>query len=81
MSETELESRKYLTKQVKKLERKIKSLEKERDTYRNRYNKQCEFEYEFRKFYVRFNNRKYDTEWPFWRFVEAIQTLSEKLNR
>ena len=81
MSEVELESRRYLTKEVKKLEKKIKSLEKERDAYRNRYDKSYEFESAFRRFYIRFNNRKYDHEWPIYRIIEALNTLFETLNR
>ena len=81
MSEIELESRKYLTKQVKKLENQIKRLEKERDIYRRRYDKQYEFGSAFRRFYIRFKNRKYDSEWPIQRFIEVIDYLFEILNK
>jgi len=79
MSEIELESRKYLTKKVKKLERKIKSLEKERDMYRNRYDKSYDFEKEFRIFLNRFDSRKYDSEWPIERIIESLIFLRRSL--
>ena len=79
MSEVELESRRYLTKQVKKLENQIKRLEKDRDMYRNRYDKSYDFETEFRIFLNRFESRKYDSEWPIHRFVEALLFLERSL--
>jgi len=81
MSEVEIESRKHLTKQVRKLENQIKRLEKERDICRRRYDKQYAFESAFRRFYNRFRNRKYDSDYPIERFIEIIDYLFEILNR
>jgi len=77
--EKELETRRNLTKQVKRLERKLRETEKSETAYRERYHKFYEFQNEFRKFYNRFSSRKYESEWPTLRVAEALFYLKERL--
>jgi len=66
--------------QIKRLERKVKKLEKELEQYRNRFDKAYEFERAFRIFHHRFSNREYDSHWPIQRVQEALLNLKEKLS-
>ena len=79
MSEEELESRRTLTKEVKKLQKQFKNLAKSEEMYRKRFEKSYIFETEFRKVATRFENRKYDSEWPIQRFIEAFLYLRSRL--
>ena len=65
--------------QIKRLQRKVKKLEKELEQYRRRFDKAYEFEREFRIFHHRFTSRKYDSDWPTARFSESIYFLNRKL--
>ena len=78
---TELESRRNLTKMVRKLENKVKRLEKDAAKMDERYRKKLDFEYAFRRFYVRFKGRKYSTDWPLERMEEAMLNLKEVLDK
>ena len=72
-------SRQIAKREIKKLNRKITRLEKELDRTLALRRKNVDFEYEFRKFVVRFERREWKSEWPFERFLEAIIHLKESL--
>jgi len=78
---TELESRRSLTKMVKKLENKIKRLEKDAAKMHVRYQKKLDFEFAFRRFYDRFKGRKWSSDWPIERVIEAMLNLKEVLDK
>ena len=63
------------TKEVKKLENKIKNLEKELESSSRRFNRYYTFYTEFLKFKHRVFNRKFVTDWPIQRFDEALLSL------
>jgi hypothetical protein len=71
--------RQLAKREIKKLNRKVKALNRELKNYQEQRNKQLEFEFEFRKFYARFERRKWKSDWPFERFLEALLHLKESL--
>jgi len=73
--EKELETRRNLTKQVKRLERKLRETQKSEEAYRKRWQELYDFENAFIRFYSRFKDRKYDSEWPVQRVTEALLHL------
>ena len=72
-------SRQLAKKEIKKLNRKVKSLTRDLERCENRRSESLVFEYEFRKLLVRFEKREWKSEWPFERFLEAIIHLKESL--
>lgn len=64
---------------IKSLEKKLKAKEKEIDKLRTQKLKSLDFEYAFRKFLNRFQNRKYDSHFPIQRIDEAMIYLKELL--
>lgn len=66
-------------REIKKLHRKIRSLNNELEKCREKRKKQLEFEWAFRRFLTRFENRKWDSSWPIERFKESFHYLKEAL--
>ena len=67
--------RQLAKREILRANRKIQQLEKELDKQRKLRNKNLEFEFAFRKFLVRFEGRKYDSDWPIARFGESVYYL------
>ena len=74
-------SRQIAKKEIKKLNRKITRLEKELDRTLALRRKNLDFEFAFRRFYIRFKGRKYSSDWPIERVIEAMFTLKEVLDK
>ena len=74
-------SRQIAKREIKKLNRKITRLEKELDRTLALRRQNLDFEYAFRRFYVRFKGRKYSTDWPLERMEEAMFNLKEVLDK
>ena len=66
-------------REIKKLNRKVKSLIRDLERCQERRKEHLTFEYEFQKFVTRFEGRKYTSDWPFERFLEALIHLKESL--
>ena len=60
---------------IKKLERKVRKLEKERNSWRAKWNKSHDFEIAFRRFYNRTKNEFFSST----KYEEALFHLKEKL--
>jgi len=73
-------SRIFTKREIKRLHKKIRTLERDLEYVQNARNQNLDFEYEFRRFLNRFKKREYKSEWPFERFLEALTNLEEKLS-